>query len=68
MKLTKSNHDVKIQTVEIRLECLKLAHTHGRGEAEVIGRAKIYEEYLLGQEGKSSDKNSKGEASKAQKS
>jgi hypothetical protein len=33
--------------LNIKLEVLKLAHTHGREIAEVIGRAKAYEEYLL---------------------
>lgn len=31
---------------ELRLECLKLAHTHGREPAQVIERAKAYEAYL----------------------
>ena len=30
----------------IRLECLKLAHTHGREAPEVIARAKAYEGYV----------------------
>jgi hypothetical protein len=47
-KLTKTQHDVKMQTTEIKLECLKLAHTHGRTSAEAIERAKVYESYILG--------------------
>ena len=35
---------------EIRLECLKLAHTHGREIAEVVGRASEYEKFVLGEE------------------
>lgn len=38
-----------MERTEIRLECLKLAHSLGRDPAEAIGRAKIYEEYIVGQ-------------------
>ena len=31
---------------DIRLECLKLAHAHGREAPQVIERAKAYEAYV----------------------
>jgi hypothetical protein len=31
---------------ELRLECLKLAHAHGREPQEVVARAKEYEAYV----------------------
>lgn len=31
---------------EVRLECLKLAHTHGREAVEVIARARNYESFV----------------------
>ena len=34
--------------IEIRLEVLKLAHTHGRETAAVIERAEAYEAYVTG--------------------
>lgn len=45
--LPSSNLDVKMIT-EIRLKCIELAHTHGRSSAEAVGRAKEYEQYILG--------------------
>ena len=32
---------------DIRLECLKLAHVHGRETHQVIERARAYESFLL---------------------
>ena len=37
-----------MEKAEIRLECLKLAHAHGREIASVLERAKAYEDYLTG--------------------
>ena len=37
---------------EIRLECLKLAHAHGRMPEEVTGRAEVYEKFVVGPEPK----------------
>lgn len=34
---------------EIRLELIKIAHTHGRSSAEAVERAKIYETYVVGE-------------------
>lgn len=34
--------------IEIRLECLKLAHTLGRETAQVVERATEYETYVKG--------------------
>lgn len=33
----------------VRLECLKLAHAHGRETKDVLDRAKEYEGYVTGQ-------------------
>lgn len=33
---------------EIRLACLQTAHAHGRSNAEVVERAKCFEEYVTG--------------------
>lgn len=36
---------------ELRLECLKLAHTHGRDPDQVIDRAEKYEAFVAGPSG-----------------
>jgi len=33
---------------DIRLACLQIAHSHGRSDAEVVERAKKFEEYVTG--------------------
>lgn len=40
---------------EIRLELLKLAHTHAKSSDEVIGRAAEYEKFVVGTEKKSEE-------------
>jgi len=35
-------------TEEIRIECLKIAHAHGRSNAEVVERARVFEQYVAG--------------------
>jgi len=39
-------------TEEIRIECLKIAHAHGRSNAEVVERARAFEQYVVGENAK----------------
>lgn len=56
-----------MEKFEIRLECLKLAHTHGRNSEEAIGRAKEYEKYVTQDEPKTeSEPSTKVEPDKGQ--
>lgn len=38
-----------MEQIEVRLECLKLAHRHDRSLESVVDNAKIYEQYVLNQ-------------------
>lgn len=52
---------------QLRLECLKLAHSHGLPVTEVLAKAKSYEEFVAGKPAAKQDSPEKVQGPKKQK-